>query len=52
MENETKRFEMRVSVSFLDRIDTFRRAEPDLPSRAQAIRRLVEKALSSGRQDD
>jgi hypothetical protein len=38
-------FQMRVSDEWLKTIDDWRRQQPDLPSRAQAIRRLVEKAL-------
>lgn len=29
----------------IEAIDEFRRSQPDLPSRSEAIRRLVEKAL-------
>lgn len=36
---------MSVEPSFLDRVDDWRRKQPDLPSRAEAIRRLVEKGL-------
>jgi len=36
---------MRVSEDFLRAIDDWRRKQPDLPSRAEAIRRLVDKAL-------
>jgi hypothetical protein len=44
-EEQTERFQMRVSPSFLKMIDDWRRKQPDLPSRAEAIRRLVEQAL-------
>jgi hypothetical protein len=37
--------QMRVSQSFLKSIDDWRRRQPDMPSRAEAIRRLVEQAL-------
>jgi hypothetical protein len=40
-------FQMRVSQDWLDRIDDWRRKQPDLPPRAEAIRRLVEQALKS-----
>jgi metal-responsive CopG/Arc/MetJ family transcriptional regulator len=46
MEEKTERFEMRVPGSFLAAIDAWRRTQEDLPSRAEAIRRLVEQALS------
>ena len=44
-EEQTERFQMRVSPSFLRLIDDWRRKQPDLPSRAEAIRRLVEQAV-------
>jgi hypothetical protein len=40
-----KQFQMRVSEDFLRMIDDWRRKQPDLPSRAETIRRLVEQAL-------
>ena len=43
-----KQFQMRASADFLARIDDWRREQPDIPSRAEAIRRLVEIALSGG----
>jgi hypothetical protein len=36
---------MRVSADFLKRLDYWRRAQEDQPSRAEAIRRLVDIAL-------
>jgi len=47
MVEKTERFEMRVASAFLAAIDEWRRKQPDLPSRAEAIRRLVEQALKS-----
>ena len=44
MEND-QRFEMRVSEEFFRKLDDWRRKQPDLPGRAEAIRRLVELAL-------
>jgi hypothetical protein len=35
-------FQMRVSEAFLRTVDDWRRRQKDLPSRAEAIRRLVE----------
>jgi hypothetical protein len=32
---------MRLSNEFLDRLDVWRRRQPDLPSRAESIRRLT-----------
>ena len=40
------RFEMRADDAWLKRVDDWRRVQPSLPGRAEAIRRLVEKALS------
>ena len=40
-------FQMRVRKSFLDKIDAWRRQQDDLPPRAEAIRRLVEKGLAA-----
>lgn len=42
-----KVFQMRASEEWLRKIDDWRRTQPDIPSRAEAIRRLVEKGLSS-----
>ena len=39
---------VRVEVDLLEQIDELRRAAPDLPSRPEAIRRLVVKALAAG----
>jgi hypothetical protein len=39
-------FQMRVSDGFLKNVDRWRGKQPDKPSRAAAIRRLVELALS------
>lgn len=46
-EEQTERLQMRVSLAFLKRIDDWRREQPELPSRAEAIRRLVERALDN-----
>lgn len=43
-----KFFQMRTSESFLRDVDALRRRESDLPSRADMVRRLVERALQSG----
>lgn len=48
MQND-KTFQMRVSADFLKSLDDWRRQQPDLPSRAEAIRRLVEQALGDTR---
>jgi hypothetical protein len=41
--------QMRVSVEFLKGLDDLRRAEMDLPSRTEMIRRLVDQALKGKR---
>jgi hypothetical protein len=41
--------QMRVSASYLKSIDDWRRRQPDLPSRSEAIRRLTAIALQSAR---
>ena len=45
MEAKTERFEMRLSPEFVARVDEWRRRQADLPSRAEAIRRLAEAGL-------
>lgn len=46
-QQHTKQFLMRASDEFLQKLDDYRRQQPDLPSRSEAMRRLVEQALSS-----
>jgi hypothetical protein len=41
----TQRFELRIPDDFFRDIDAWRRKQPDIPSRAEAIRRLVELGL-------
>jgi len=41
------RFEMRLPREFTARVDDWRRTQADLPSRAEAIRRLVGVGLES-----
>jgi hypothetical protein len=43
--DKNARFELRVSEAFLRRVDEWRRRQPDLPSRASAVRQLVEMHL-------
>lgn len=40
-----KLFQMRTTADFLRRLDDWRRRQADLPSRSEAIRRLVDAAL-------
>ena len=46
---QTERLEMRVSKDFLAMVDEWRRRQPDIPARAEAIRRLVELGLKAKR---
>ena len=41
--------QMRASEEFLSKIDAWREKQEDQPSRAEAIRRLVELGLKKGR---
>jgi metal-responsive CopG/Arc/MetJ family transcriptional regulator len=41
-----KQLQVRVKQDFLDKLDNWRREQPDLPSRTEAIRRLAEQALA------
>ena len=47
MSPKSERFEMRMEPEALARIDDWRRKQTDLPSRAEAIRRLVELGLKA-----
>jgi hypothetical protein len=44
-----KLFQMRTSEGFLRRLDDWRRKQPEIPSRAEAIRMLVERSLDAER---
>lgn len=46
-EEKTRPYQMRVTAEWLAIIDEWRRQQPDIPSRAEAIRRLVEKGLNA-----
>lgn len=45
-DNASTRFEMRAANEWLRKLDGWRREQPDLPSRAEAIRRLVELGMT------
>jgi uncharacterized protein YfbU (UPF0304 family) len=45
MSPKTERFEMRLEQTTLDRVDAWRAKQFDMPSRADAIRRLIETGL-------
>lgn len=42
---KTSRLDLRMSPGFLKMIDEWRRREPDIPPRAEAIRRLIERGF-------
>lgn len=46
MQKKTERFEMRLDQGVLDKVDVWRARQDDLPSRAEAVRRLMEEGLS------
>ncbi|MCH8808816.1 MAG: HAMP domain-containing protein [Proteobacteria bacterium] len=47
MQAKTERFEMRLSQRALDNVDAWRANQDDFPSRAEAVRRLIEAGLST-----
>lgn len=47
--DKTRPYQMRVTEEWLATIDDWRRQQADLPSRAEAIRRLVEKGLETAK---
>ncbi len=46
MVEKTERFEMRLSQEVFDQVDEWRKDQDDNPSRAEAVRRLIENSLS------
>lgn len=48
---KTETFTMRVPRGYFDPVDDWRRVQPDLPSRAEAIRRLVDIGLEKDRKE-
>ena len=47
MTQQDRMFQMRASGPFLAQIDEWRRGQPDLPNRAEAIHRLVQRGLDA-----
>jgi uncharacterized protein YfbU (UPF0304 family) len=47
MQPKTERFEMRLDPRTLEKVDDWRARQADLPSRAEAVRRLMETGLSA-----
>lgn len=52
MQAKTERFEMRLDQEILDRVDQWRSQQADLPSRAEAMRRLIEGGLQPAGEND
>lgn len=44
---DSEAINVRMERDMIDRLDDFRRGEKDMPSRPEAIRRLVEKGLDT-----
>ena len=44
-------FQLRASPAFLKLLDDWRRKQSDIPSRSEAVRRLVEAGAGSGKPD-
>jgi antitoxin MazE len=52
MTSRTERFELRLDSKTIDQVDRWRSEQSDLPSRSEAVRRLIETGLgTSSRQD-
>ena len=51
MQQKTERFEMRLDQGTLDEMDRWRSRQSDLPSRAEAVRRLIDGGLSATSKD-
>ncbi|HET9638847.1 MAG TPA: YfbU family protein [Allosphingosinicella sp.] len=49
--SKSERFEMRLEARMIERLDRWREAQEDPPSRAEAVRRLVEAGLASTRRE-
>lgn len=47
VEQETRQLLIRAPGKLFDQIDAWRRKQPDIPGRAEAVRRLLAKALES-----
>lgn len=47
MQQKTERFEMRLDPGTLEKVDDWRSRQADLPSRAEAVRRLMETGLAA-----
>ena len=50
MEDDVRPYQIRLSASFWRKVDEWRRVQPDIPTRAEAMRRLVEIGLAAEQQ--
>lgn len=51
-EINTERLELRISPRLMKIVDDWRRAEPDIPTRSEAIRRMVACCVNSPLQSE
>jgi hypothetical protein len=49
LDDEVRRLQLIAPTSWVQRIDDWRRKEPDLPNLSEAIRRLVDMALEGAK---
>ena len=47
MDEEVRPYQIRLSATFWRKVDEWRRQQPEIPARAEAIRRLVEAGLAA-----
>ncbi|AHB50449.1 hypothetical protein W911_16895 [Hyphomicrobium nitrativorans NL23] len=47
MDDDVRPYQIRLSTGFWRKVDEWRRVQPDIPTRAEAIRRLVEIGLTT-----
>lgn len=45
MNDDVRPYQIRLSTAFWKKVDAWRRVQPDIPTRAEALRRLVEIGL-------
>jgi len=49
LEKDTKRLNMVVAASWMDKIDNWRSKQPDLPNISESVRRLVDLGLEASK---
>lgn len=49
-QSSTDRLELLAPHSLVERVDEWRRQQPDIPNRSEALRRLVGMGLAAGKQ--